>query len=652
MNLNKIINDIEQLLIGKQLQSINPKTSPIYVIRIDRDAEKYFVASSPNAMGISRSLSELESIWTELSRKGFSNVDQALYGSHSSRNQPETIFANLPYIQHFKYKKKKHILLRGKNIHEAGTLSELQGAEFRFIKKKIDNYFLLSNQMISDTQSEVINTLKEALDSVLKKYPGDAVIQDAEKALNQLSNLEKQIHDAIVTLDDELSSLRINDNFSDKENSNLSIDSFMEDSLFTGIEDDQQEYFNNTSLIEKISIKDYNTINILKIRQLTPVLSLIFDRLKFKEIELQPDFQRKDRIWENDKKSKLIESILMGLPLPVFYFAEKPDSTWIVVDGLQRITSVYDYMIGDFKLEKLKVLKDGYNGKKFNELSRTDQRKIREYPITVHLIDLPQEEGNTMIVELFHRINTYGAKLSDQEIRSALNQGTSVKFLRYVAASKEFKQATRYKIRSDRQKDMGLCLSSLAFMILGYKKFDHVSYDSYLSEAMIEMNKYQLKLINDAMLDDGESLVTGGTSSQYLKLMNKFYRGLTLSNKIFGEIAFRKERTESNRSPISKSLFEILVTCLSELDDAQAKIVIEKNDELIDTFYNAIRNDSEEYAKWDSARYKDEKRGFLYSISTSTGKKVTIKYRFEAFIEILKKSTGVNIELKPLKEQF
>ncbi|MDE9447144.1 DUF3696 domain-containing protein [Xenorhabdus bovienii] len=147
------------------------------------------------------------------------------------------------------------------------------------------------------------------------------------------------------------------------------------------------------------------------------------------------------------------------------------------------------------------------------------------------------------------------------------------------------------------------------------------------------------------MLDDGESLVTGGTSSQYLKLINKFYRGLTLSNKIFGEIAFRKERTESNRSPISKSLFEILVTCLSELDDAQAKIVIEKNDELIDTFYNAIRNDSEEYAKWDSARYKDEKRGFLYSISTSTGKKVTIKYRFEAFIEILKKSTGVNIEL-------
>ena len=105
-----------------------------------------------------------------------------------------------------------------------------------------------------------------------------------------------------------------------------------------------------------------------RIRQLTPVLSLIYDRLQFGDIELQPDFQRKDRIWKGDKQAKLIESILMGLPLPVFYFAEKPDGSWIVVDGLQRITSVYDFMRGEFPLQKLEVLEQ-HNTKYFKDLT-------------------------------------------------------------------------------------------------------------------------------------------------------------------------------------------------------------------------------------------------------------------------------------------
>ena len=81
------------------------------------------------------------------------------YGSGTSRNQPETVFANLPYIQHFKYKKKKHILLRNKNVHEAATLSELQGVEFRKVRKQVDNYFDLTLADISQNQKSFLASM-------------------------------------------------------------------------------------------------------------------------------------------------------------------------------------------------------------------------------------------------------------------------------------------------------------------------------------------------------------------------------------------------------------------------------------------------------------------------------------------------------------
>ncbi|MBT0343026.1 hypothetical protein HAS00_21005, partial [Vibrio campbellii] len=140
MQFNDVLSDIESL-IGKQLQSVNPKTAPIYVTKVDRSLKKYFISGDPCSLGEPRSFWELEDIWSELIHKGFSNVDQALFGSGSSRNQPETVFANLPYVQHFKYKDKKHILLRGKPVHGLGTLATLNPTEYQEIVKKIDNYY-------------------------------------------------------------------------------------------------------------------------------------------------------------------------------------------------------------------------------------------------------------------------------------------------------------------------------------------------------------------------------------------------------------------------------------------------------------------------------------------------------------------------------
>ncbi|EGR1057234.1 DUF262 domain-containing protein, partial [Vibrio cholerae] len=424
------------------------------------------------------------------------------------------------------------------------------------------------------------------------------------------------------------------DDVIDAPSPDKSIDELIDDESVTGIENDDEKEAVGPILQGKT-----------KIRQLTPVVSLIFDRLSFGEIELQPDFQRKDRVWPKDRKSKLIESILMGLPLPVFYFAERPNGDWIIVDGLQRITTIYDFMRGEFSLNGLEVLNE-LNEKSFSGLERAEQRKIREYPLTAHLIDMATDKDN-IIVELFHRINTYGVKLSEQEIRSALNQGTSVKFLRYLASTPEFKSATHGKIKSDRQKDMELCLSALSFMLNGYKNFDN-QYNKYLSDAMEGMNAHSIKLDDENLLDEGMSKLVAEYSPVYSLIAGKFKNGLKIAGDVFGDYAFKKVPDSAKKVPISKPLFELIVTYFSELSEEQAQQVLSRSDELIDMLYEAIDKDSGDYADWESPKYEKEGRGFQYSISQSTGKTVTVRYRFESFREILKQSTGVDVELSPI----
>ncbi|MDC5842150.1 DUF262 domain-containing protein [Vibrio europaeus] len=652
MQFNDLLSDIEKL-VGKRLQSINPSTAPIFLTKIDKKARKYFISNDPDKVGNARFFWELEDVWKDLQFKGFSNVDQALYGSGSSRNQPETVFANLPYIEHFKYKKKKHILLRDEKTHDLGTLKEVEGAEFRSLRKKIDNYFELTNLDLLQEQKDLLVLLTNSLDSVMSKYPGEISIQDTEKALDMLSDLSEKISDATVLNLAEISERTNNGKKIIEEDQNevaLSYDQMLDAPAVTGIDEGSNEGNNEPEQADSQDGKKKKTDS-PRIRQLTPVLSLIYDRIQFDDIELQPDFQRKDRIWSVGRKAKLIESILMDLPLPVFYFAVKPDGTWVVVDGLQRITSVYDYMRGEFPLRDLEFLGEDYDDVYFRDLDRTEQRKIREYAITAYLIDM-DEDDSTILVELFHRINTYGVKLSPQEIRSAMNQGTSVKFLRYLSATKEFKVSTHNKVKSDRQRDMELCLSAISFILFGYQQFGtkgKESYDNFLSSAMKVLNKMKLNFDDDTSLDKGKSNIIEGTSSEYIELSRRFTQGVDLAYQVFGEATFRKD-IDNKSSPISKQLFELIVAYFSALTESQVKFVMENSSDLVDSLYTAIKTDDKDLTDWTSEIYGDANRGFNYSLSTSTGKRVTVLYRFEAFAKILNQTLNMRVEIKPMKE--
>ncbi|KNY41209.1 MULTISPECIES: DUF262 domain-containing protein [Vibrio harveyi group] len=644
MHFKDVLSDIEQL-VGKQLQSLNPKTAPIYLTKIDHEEKKYFVSSNPDEQGSVRFFWELEAIWADLVRKGFSNVDQALYGSGSSRNQPETVLAHLPYIQHFRFKGKKHIFLRAKPTHKLGTLSELTGDELSTVLSKIDNYFDLSNQQVFIRNKDILSSLENIQRRVEDGASHASIGRELEVAIKQLAGLQGDINNSIVTLKNELQVMLGQSNAEAKRTEVKSVEELIEDETFTGVENEVD--VKDDDVHETSTTEDDSSQNGLRIRHITPVLTLIYDRLSFQEIELQPDFQRKDRIWSAEKRSKLIESILMGLPLPAFYFAEKKDGDWIVVDGLQRITTVFDFMKDGFCLDKLESLDDSYNGKLFSELSRLDKRKIREYQITAHVIDSESDKEN-LIVELFHRINTYGVKLSDQEIRSAMYQGSSVTFLRYLSSSFDFIESTNAKVSPQRQKDMELCLSALSYIVLGYKDFNYKTYNDFLSSVMEEINKFKLEIGNSDSIDDGLSYLTANTEPLFFTLEDKFKQGLSLAHQVFDGMAFKKHLDAGKAAPISKPLFEVVVTVFSSLTQEQCEQVKWHSDELISDLYNAIELDSKEYAHWESESYEKANRGFMYSLSASTGKRPTILYRFEAFKNILKHSTGVEVNMVPV----
>lgn len=638
MEFKEVIREIESLL-GKELQSLSAPEKTVIIVSLNDGRGVRVSKKGEKTLAISYRL--FEQVWDDLSRDGFVSVDRALYGSGTSRNRLETILANLPFVQHFKYKRKKHLLLRDKNVHESGTLSELSSSDMRSIVRKVDVFHSLSHKESALYQEVLVNSLKGSLDVILKKYPGEARVSNVTESLKALLEMAEKSKAAVVTLDTIKSGV-------DHELQNpltaISADTVFENEFYTGIEDDDSESEDLVDSEHKTSRKR------LKIRQIYPTLSIIYDRIEYNEVDLQPDFQRNDRIWDAKRKSRLIESILMGLPLPIFYLGEESNGDWVIVDGLQRITSIYDFMRGSFALKGLEKLAE-FEGKSFSDLHRTSQRTIREYQVTAHLFDI-RDHNYKDVAELFHRINTYGVKLSAQEIRSALIGGSSIKFLRYLSDAETFNLATHGKVNPSRQKNIELCLGAVSYMLFGYKSFNYSRYDDFLSNAMRTMNEETFSVLNDVEVSAENSYknaqVDFSKSEIYGLLSERFLISLEFTYQIFNDYAFRKSRRDINRQPISKPLFETLVACFSCLSKAQMSKVEASKNELIDFFFDAITNNSDEYSNWNNIVYKEAGRGFNDSISQSTGKKIMVEYRFESVLNIIKKSTGVDIVMKGL----
>lgn len=210
---------------------------------------------------------------------------------------------------------------------------------------------------------------------------------------------------------------------------------------------DGSEVENEDSLLPMPEIRPFDPSKI-DIDMKTMELSSIIERLEYNEINMNTDFQRKSGLWTDVQKSQLIESLLLRIPIPAFYFDGGIKDNWLIIDGLQRITALKKFVIdGDLRLSGLEFFHD-LEGMKYTELPRTFIRRIKETNIVAYIV-----KGGTpanVKYNIFKRINTGGLELKPQEIRHALYQGPATDLCKKFAKFSEFQMATTYSIKDDR----------------------------------------------------------------------------------------------------------------------------------------------------------------------------------------------------------
>ena len=267
-------------------------------------------------------------------------------------------------------------------------------------------------------------------------------------------------------------------------------------------------------------------------------------------IILDSDFQR-EIVWKHIQKAELIESILMGLPLPIFYFNQDKMGRLIVVDGRQRLTALFEFMSNQWALKGLKVL-DELNGKRFSDLEPIVQSQIEDYQIQAHVIQPPTPDR--IKFDIFDRVNRAGTQLNKQEIRNALYQGKSTKLLNELVSLDVFREATDGAfVNNPRMKDRYILLRYLAFHLYLKRelKANGAAYeykndiDELLGLTMEHINKME-----DTGVGRLKSLVTDS---------------LEKTIDILGKNAFRLIRSNGSRSPVNMNVFEIIMYLMSKV---------------------------------------------------------------------------------------
>lgn len=317
------------------------------------------------------------------------------------------------------------------------------------------------------------------------------------------------------------------------------------------------------------------------------------------QINLKTAFQRRGDLWNQQQQSRLIESVLIRLPLPVFYFDASDDDNWLVVDGLQRLSALRNFAVEKtLKLTGLEFLPQ-FDGLGFDELPDDLQRRIEEAPITAFLIN-PGTPPNVKFI-IFKRINTGGLILEPQEIRHALNQGLPADFVAEMADFEEFKRATARAISPDRMLDRDFVNRFLAFFMLGYENFKP-DLDTFMNTAIA-----MLKDLPEDELDN---------------IRSRFKKSMIAAETIFGDRAFRKwYHWDERRKPLSKALFDTWSVVLAQLSVLEIDILINHRHELCEAFMETMRTNEE----------------FTKAISAATGDKNRVNTRFKTISTLVQK---------------
>lgn len=331
----------------------------------------------------------------------------------------------------------------------------------------------------------------------------------------------------------------------------------------------------------------------------TLILDSLFKRIKQNEINLLTDFQRQADLWDDTKQSRLIESILIRFPLPAFYFDGTNENQWLIVDGLQRISSLKNFVLDKtLRLRNMEFLTQ-FNDCGYDDLPRSLQRRIDEAEITAYIINpgTPDE----VKFNVFKRINTTALILEPQEIRHAINQGIPAIYVRELADLEEFKRATSYAIKTHRMLDRDFVTRFLSFYLNDYLEYQP-DLDTFMNKSMANLKKISLE------------------ERERVKL--SFINSMKAAYDIFGDDAFRKRYNAADyRKPINKALFEVWSVILARLTPDKRNILVGKKDRVREEFMSLLSSDL----------------AFSNSLSSGTSDKARVIKRFKSINDLVTK---------------
>lgn len=328
---------------------------------------------------------------------------------------------------------------------------------------------------------------------------------------------------------------------------------------------------------------------------------------------VQPDFQRQF-VWDAGKASRLIESALLEIPLPVIYISEEEDGRECVIDGQQRLTSFFSFVNGkfpdgkDFKLTGLKVLKENEK-KTFRELDEQLQDKIRYYK--VRAIIFKKESNPDIKFEVFERLNTGSVSLNDQELRNCIYRGSYNNFTKELAKDEDFMYLLGLDKPDKRMRDVELVLRFLAFYNQTYLNYkppirNFLNLEAQKKE-ISEVEKQELRRAFKNACQNIRSLLDKNA-------FRRFYKGTEKDPNGYWE-----------PKQFNASLYDILMYSMAKEDKNQ---IYGNLDSIREALIDLMTNDNQ----------------FIDSIQISTSGLPAVTYRFDTWRNTLQKIVGVGVK--------
>ncbi len=285
-------------------------------------------------------------------------------------------------------------------------------------------------------------------------------------------------------------------------------------------------------------------------------------------LDLSPEYQR-NIVWDDERKSSLIESLLLRIPIPAFYLDENKQGNKSVIDGMQRLSAIHSFLNNEFCLKKMQYLSH-LDKKFFRDLDIKFRARIEDTELAVNILD---EKCPQMVkFDVFRRVNTGGLPLNFQEIRNIMALPKVRKLLKKMAECEEFLLATKGRVKDIRMGAQELCLRYLTILsAYDWEKRDFKHYHGLL------------KMMDQMIINLNEM-----SEKDYEQLFEKFRFAMVNSCAILGEYSFCK----IGNNKINKSLFTSWLVVLVNARPDQ-DILRENVEKLRYTYINHLKENTE-----------------------------------------------------------